>query len=362
MRFTLEGVNLPNRLLCCAGALIGIAATGLLCRGILLHLSVAPALIAPMGASAVLLYAVPASPLAQPWPVIGGNTLSALVGILVARLIPDPMVAGAVAVGGAIAVMSLTRSLHPPGGASALTATIGGPAVLHAGFGFALYPVAVNSLLMVIAAWAFHRFSGHSYPHRPAIAAAGTHATADPPATARVVMTPADVAAAVRELGEAVDVSAEDLGALFLQAERHALERLHGGLSCGEVMARDVVSVSVDSPPQEAREKLIRHAFRVLPVVDRHNRVVGLVGHAQLGSGEERMGDVMIPAAVERPETPALALLGRLCDGRGHEVVIVDAEGRLAGIVTQTDLLAVLGRAALDPAAGAASPKPREAA
>ncbi|RYH63846.1 MAG: hypothetical protein EON54_07270, partial [Alcaligenaceae bacterium] len=72
---------------------------------------------APLGASAVLVFAVPASPLAQPWAVIGGNVLSALVGSACAALIPDPAWAGAAAVALAIALMFSLRCLHPPGGA-----------------------------------------------------------------------------------------------------------------------------------------------------------------------------------------------------------------------------------------------------
>ncbi|MFG3757464.1 HPP family protein, partial [Klebsiella pneumoniae] len=81
------------------------------------HDARAPLLVASIGASAVLLFAVPASPLAQPWPIIGGNSVSALVGIVVARAIGDPLLAAAVAAALAIAVMSLARCLHPPGGA-----------------------------------------------------------------------------------------------------------------------------------------------------------------------------------------------------------------------------------------------------
>lgn len=71
-------------------------------------------LIAPMGASAVLLFAAPASPLAQPWSILVGNGVSALMGVLSASLVADPAQAAALAVMLAIAAMLLTRSLHPP--------------------------------------------------------------------------------------------------------------------------------------------------------------------------------------------------------------------------------------------------------
>ena len=91
----LAGATLRDRLFACLGALIGIGVTGAICSllyGANPHL---PLLVAPMGASAVLLFAVPSSPLAQPWSILGGNTISALVGVTAARAIHDPAVAAA---------------------------------------------------------------------------------------------------------------------------------------------------------------------------------------------------------------------------------------------------------------------------
>lgn len=343
----LPGANPRDRIIACGGALLGIAATGVLCHAALGSLVSVPVLVAPMGASAVLLFAVPSSPLAQPWPIIGGNTLSAIVGILVSALVPDPMLAGGLAVALAIATMSMTRCLHPPGGAAALTAVLGGPAVTAAGLGFALFPVAVNSVLLVAAGWLFHRFSGHSYPHRPAAKPVGAHRTNDPPPQTRGGVTPADVDEAIQGHGETFDIDPEDLKDLLLKAERLALERLNAHIACSEVMSRDVVSVSADAHPDAARAKLVEHAFRRLPVVDARGALVGAVGHEQLSGAGGRVSDVMVPPVVERPDTPAFRLLGPLSDGRTHEVMIVDGGGTLLGVVTQTDLLMVLARAAL---------------
>jgi CBS domain-containing membrane protein len=112
----------------CCGALIGILLTGLICTRAV-GTGATPMLIAPMGASAVLLFAVPASPLAQPWSIIGGNIISALIGVTCARWISDPLVAAALAIG----AMSVLRCLHPSSGAVALTAVLAGPAVTEAG-------------------------------------------------------------------------------------------------------------------------------------------------------------------------------------------------------------------------------------
>src|SRR3569623_89125 len=99
----LAGATLRDRLIASTGALIGIALTGLLCAIALGRDPHLPLLVAPMGASAVLLFAVPASPLAQPWSIIGGNTLSAMVGVVAASLIHDPIIATGVGVSLALA-------------------------------------------------------------------------------------------------------------------------------------------------------------------------------------------------------------------------------------------------------------------
>jgi CBS domain-containing membrane protein len=199
----------------CFGALLGIGLTALVCSAGFngLHLSLIPLLVAPMGASAVLLFAVPASPLAQPWSIIGGNTVSALVGITVVRFISDPIAASALAVALAIGAMSLLRCLHPPGGAAALTAVLGGPAVMASGYMFALAPVALDSALLVIFGWLFHRLSNrHAYPHS---------ASDIPPHTSGGFRRE-DVDKALRDLGETLDIDRNDLDHLLRQIEFNA--------------------------------------------------------------------------------------------------------------------------------------------
>jgi CBS domain-containing membrane protein len=217
----LPGASLRDRLLACAGGVLGIALTSIVSHVLLPSLAPLPLLVAPMGASAVLVFAVPASPLAQPWSVIGGNTISALVGVASARLVPDPSLAAGLAVGGAILAMSLLRCLHPPGGAAALTAVIGGPVIHAAGFSFALLPVGVNAVLLTIAGLLFHRLSGHSYPHRPSIV------RSSPAPTAAHRILPQDLELALDDLGDSLDVSVADLTLLLEQAESHAAARQH---------------------------------------------------------------------------------------------------------------------------------------
>lgn len=330
-------------MLACLGAAVGIGLTALVCKVVLgPNTAGLPFIVAPMGASAVLLFAVPSSPLAQPWSVVGGNTISVLVGILVARLVHDPVIASGLAVGLAIAAMSFARCLHPPGGAAALTAVIGGKAVLAAGFMFAFFPVAVNSILLTLLGVAFHRLSRRAYPHVAPSAPVNAHATADPLPQARVGFQQADVDAALKDLGEAFDIDRKDLDRLLRQVEMRALARTHAHLVCADIMSRDVVSVGKLDSVDTAHALLLSHDLRTLPVVDADGRLLGVVGLREFVRPGDFVAAVMKPAVTAAPETPAFTLIGPLTDGRTHAVMIVDADQSVLGVVTQTDLLAAL--------------------
>ncbi|WP_235302933.1 HPP family protein [Sphingopyxis sp. MWB1] len=223
----LAGASLRDRLLACAGALLGVAFVGASCW-LLLPASM-PWIVAPIGASTVLLFAVPASPLAQPWAIIGGNSLSAMVGVATLFLLPDPLYAAPVAVAAAILLMSLCRCLHPPGGAAALSAILAPSLILADGGARFLVLVAINSALLVASGWLFHRLSGHSYPHRAVPAGQG-----EADASARTHISPSgllieDIDGALADLGETFDIGREDLAMLLTHAEARAERRRSTG-------------------------------------------------------------------------------------------------------------------------------------
>ncbi|BCW87031.1 hypothetical protein sos41_01570 [Alphaproteobacteria bacterium SO-S41] len=341
----LAGATLRDRLIACLGAALGVGLTGFICVLATGHDGHIPAIAGPIGASALLLFAIPASPLAQPWPIIAGNTISAAIGVMTAFLIHEPALAVGVAVGLSIAAMSLTRSLHPPGGAMALTAALLGPPATAAAWLFPIMPVLANSILLVALGWVFHRFTRHSYPHVPADAPQNRHGTADAPSQVRVGFSANDIDAALAAAGETFDIDRADLDRLLRQVERNALKRTHGALTCDAIMSRDVISVPFDASATTARDLLIRHNVRSLPVIAADGRLAGTVGLRDLVRRGDAIAEVMTPAATARPETPAVALVGPLTDGKTHAVIVVDLAGRVAGLISQTDLLAALARA-----------------
>ena len=205
----LSGTNWRERAVAALGAALAIGAAGAI-SALIVGSHAALLLAAPIGASAVILFAVPSSPLGQPWPVIVGTILSIACGILATQLLGHGPLAAGMAVGASILLMSATRSLHPPGGGCALLAVLGGPELLAKGYWLALVPGGLNAALLVVAGLVFHRFSGHSYPHR------AVPAPADP----RIL--PEDIDAALEAAQESFDVSRADLVGLFEAAERHA--------------------------------------------------------------------------------------------------------------------------------------------
>ncbi|PZQ56446.1 MAG: HPP family protein [Phenylobacterium zucineum] len=329
------------------GAGLGVAACGLAARLVIEgRLSAEPLLIAPLGASAVLMFAIPASPLAQPRAVIGGNVIAALAGVACAALIPQAALAAAAAVALAILLMALAGCLHPPGGAIALGAALAAAGGRAPGLEYALAPVGLGSVLLVGAAIVWGRLSGRSYPHRVA-APSSAHGTTDPKPADRVGYTAADLDRALEQYGELLDVSREDLDALFRQVELEAHRRLHARIRCEEIMSRDVISVGVEQSCESALTWMRQHDLRTAPAVDGEGRVVGMVRRAELQAGRDRRVETVLDPFVHkvRPGTPVQALLPLLSSGAAHEVMVVDEARRLIGVITQTDLLAVLYRA-----------------
>jgi CBS-domain-containing membrane protein len=123
-------------------------------------------LIASFGASAVLIYAAIKSPLAQPRNLVGGHIIGGLVGVICYRLIGDPAwLAGAMAVSCAIAAMLITKTLHPPAGATALIAVIGGPKVHSLGFLYPFIPAGAGALVLLCVALIVNNMSkDRKYP------------------------------------------------------------------------------------------------------------------------------------------------------------------------------------------------------
>ena len=151
------GVSLSEIAWSWVGAFLGIACVGLSHYGILGEGSDLTLIIGSFGASAVLIYGAVKSPLAQPRNLLGGHILSALVGVTAYKLFHDQMwLASALSVATAIAVMHATKTLHPPGGATALIAVIGSDQIHSLGYLYVVLPAGLGALIMLMVALAIN--------------------------------------------------------------------------------------------------------------------------------------------------------------------------------------------------------------
>lgn len=145
----------PIALLAGLGSALGV---GLL--GYLSEITTFIMLMAPFGATCVLLFATPASPVSQPINVVGGHVMCAAIGLIMHFIFPASFVAEGLSVGVAVSAMMLTRLIHPPAGATALVAYL-----TATNWWFVLFPVAVGSIALVIVAAVYHRLTKVTYPH-----------------------------------------------------------------------------------------------------------------------------------------------------------------------------------------------------
>lgn len=208
-----------EKLLSALGAFLGIFLVYVISTWYLADVA-ALVMLASMGASAVLVFAVPHGSLSQPWAVLAGHLVSAAMGVTAHGLFPGHMATPALAVGMAVGAMYYLRCIHPPGGATALVAVIGGPTVHSLGFQYLLTPVLFNALTLVVTAALFNSlFSWRRYPahwgRRPSPAR-------PPTLNQRPAITQEDLAAAMQELNSYVDVTTDELIELMELARAHA--------------------------------------------------------------------------------------------------------------------------------------------
>lgn len=354
-----------ERLRAAFGALVGILITGLLGSIAYRFNSALPAMIAPMGASAVLLFAVPSSPLAQPWSILCGNLVAAFVGVTVVLLVPDVFFASALAISLAIAAMMALRCLHPPSGAVALTAVLGGPAVHDLGYGFLLWPVAGNSLILLAVALLYNNMTGRPYPHsiKPV---ASSHGDGNLGAIQKIGFSSSDLDEVLKEYDQVLDIDRDELELILRKTELRSYRRRAGHLDCASVMTRNVVAVAPEDSLAHAHALMRGHHFKALPVTNDRAEIVGIVtqtdflekaswkkGRPAIGFGQrlrlilsgakapnDTVKDIMTsPVKTVRPDMAVEEAIIRFAEEGLHYLPVTDHNSKMVGIVSQSDVM-----------------------
>lgn len=353
------------------GALLGLAVAGLLLVSPATDLRLGLYMIAPFGATSVLVFAAPNSPLAQPWSAVVGNTAAATIGVLACMAVPDPGWRIALAVGASIAVMIALRAVHPPAGAVAMTAVMNPDAIQQQGFGFVVAPVLVGTVALVVIAMLYARATGRRYPFRH-FDDPGPRGTADPPAMQRLGLSEAELTEILQRYRQSLNLGAKDLARLIGAAELQAASHQAGPQTAGDVMSRDLVTVGPQTRLSKVADIFRQHGFTSVPVVEDGYRFRGVIFQIHLirRAREDafrddrrllavmaellgRSGTATRAAQIMQtdpphvaPDTPIAALLPMLASGDCHAVPVLDG-ARIVGIVTQTDLIAALARQSL---------------
>lgn len=349
-----------ERWLSALAGLLGI----LLMQGILTVLPVGPGisyLLAPLGASSVILFALPHSPLAQPWSLAGGLFISALIGHFCGLWITPAFLAVGVALGLAIWLTAWLRCIHPPGGAMAVVFALS--AQQHS---TSLLTALLNAGAALIAVLVINNLiPGRRYPQ---CLPPTQVAKKDRPV--RRSIRHEDIQHALEKLDTYLDISEDDLVSVYDLATAHAHQR-HERRICGEIMSAPALSVEFATELNEAWGLMQANHLHGLPVVDRANRVIGVLTlenflrHVEpdsaqgIGENIRRLLRKTPSAYSEKPEVVgqimsyhfALALtttpvseVTALLASANHPAIIpvLDANQRLAGVLTQTDLLAAI--------------------
>lgn len=355
-------------LLSAVAALASIVLVGLASRQMLQGIA-GPFLLASMGASSVLLFVVPSSPMSRPWPFVGGHLVAGTVGVASWQLLPDVALAASLAAAGAILAMHLLRCMHPPGSATALLAVVGGDTVHQLGFQFLLSPVAINVAIMMACAllyWRLNQLLQQRVGRRPletAIQRREERWLASGPA-----FSDEDLHRALAEMDTFFDISRKDLKKIYTRAEQYAHSRQLGNLRCGEVMSQPAIAVEYGSELEEVWELLEKHDIRGLPVIDRARHVIGIVTvsdfvhHADQLPHEtlaERLaalrrrtptlesdkpevaGQIMThPVLTAREDQPLSEVAQQFTANHIHHIPVVDPRDKLVGMLTREDVMA----------------------
>ena len=289
-------------------------------------------IVSPFAATVFLILTVPNSPLAQPWSVIVGNTVGVASGVVCVALLPYPVIAAALAVGLSVVLMAAARALHPPGAAMGLNAVLLGLAGADTGPTFILATVTLGSVFLVLFGMVFNALSGRRYPFRQADEALPEE---------RLTL-----AATLERLKLSANIGVADLSRLIAAVEAEATARHLGAKTAGAIMTRAPLTLHPDASLEQMADAFRGHGFRSIPVANDDGAYLGLLRQLALMDAPEgaTARSLMETVPTLPPDAEMPAVLPLLSQGKLRVVPVV-SDGVLLGIITRSDLIAVLSRA-----------------
>jgi len=225
-RFMANHASISEKCAAATGALLSIAGLMIVLDWLKIPAASNMLVLASMGASTFLLFVVPHSPMAQPWPLVGGHLTTAIIAVICTQLLPSPIWATALAVGLSVFAMHLLHCLHPPAAATAMIGVLGDEVVTLSGFTFVYSIVLANcGVLLILALIINNLLPGRCYPwrqrHHP------HHQQFNPAQHPQALsLNEADFRKALDSMDAVIDVSETDLVDLYEFAVEHAEDRL----------------------------------------------------------------------------------------------------------------------------------------
>lgn len=221
-----------------------------------------------MGSSAVLLFAVPHGPLSQPWAVLGGHAVSSVIGVACVQWIPDTLLAASAAVALAIGGMHYLRCIHPPGGATALGAVVGGESIHALGYQYVLTPIMASAVAMLLVAVVFNfAFPWRRYPASLANWYKNKNRASSHPDKRADPVSDTALESALTSMNRVIDISGHDLKEIYALARSYSrpdsIDPMQ--LTVGQYYSNDEADddwqvrqiIDMASPANSTRDKLI---------------------------------------------------------------------------------------------------------
>ena len=326
-----------------------------------------PILVGSMGAASVLLFAAPSSPMSKPWAVFGGNVVSALVGVTCSRYIGDIHIAAALAVSISILLMYYLRCLHPPGGASALVAVIGGPSIQSLGYSYSLAPVGLNVLLLLLFSFVLNTVA----TRRKHFILQGSQDQSVKDFLGKLTpFSKNDLTAALQDLDTYYDISQQDLSEIFSLALLHSKIRDVEHLQCKDVMTENPITFEFGSELENAWIILHKNNLDNAPVIDSGKHLIGILSiadfidcanifddlprHERLAKLIKRtpgfhsdkpevVGQIMTTDLTSVRATAAVSELVTIFSDRNiKQVPVLSKANKLVGVITKDDLIKLM--------------------
>ncbi|SIS54269.1 tryptophan synthase, alpha chain [Gemmobacter megaterium] len=322
-----------------AGTALAVLLAGAFVAAVQMPVMSGLALIAPFGASALLVVGVPNSPMAQPWPLLVGNGGAAVLGVLAAHWVPWPLLAAALALGGAVAFMYLARALHPPAGAISLLPVLEPEIATDLGLRFALMPVISEGILLLAFGMVWHRATGRVYPYR--------QMNETPRAAQR--FSASDLAMILARLRLSANIGVADFARLLAATdEMRFADQCTEGLVCSDVAGPPPAPLAPDTPLAEARTRMLAQRAYALPVTDAAGQLVGIVSQSDLLRADPaRTEAVVADSMTAHPvslsaDAPLRKALSVLAEGGWRSVPLTDGDGRFVAMLSRADLIDIL--------------------